>query len=195
MLPTCGLNDHVTAVFEVPLTVALKVALWPPSTDTLAGDRLILTVCGGGVATRVMEAAALLVVFAMLTAVTTTACCEGTLAGAVYNPLTMLPIFGVNDQRTPVFEVPSTAAVNWADCPPISAVEPGATEILTVWVGGGGVVDTGCPTVTVAVAVLVKSARLVAEIVTWASYHIEEGARYTPFTMVPSLGLIAHSTW
>jgi hypothetical protein len=109
--------------------------------------------------------------------------------------LTMLPIFGVNVQWTLVFSVPCTAAVNWADCPPISAVEPGATVILTVGVGGGGAVETGCPTVTVAVAVLVKSARLVAEIVTWASYHIVEGALYTPFTMLPRFGLIAHSTW
>jgi hypothetical protein len=83
MVPTCGLSDHVTAVFDVPLTVALKVALWPPSSDTLAGDRLRLTDCGGGLASRVIEATALLVVFAMLTAVTTTACCEGTLVGAV----------------------------------------------------------------------------------------------------------------
>ena len=104
----------------------------------------------------------------------------------------MLPIFGVNDQLTPVFVVPNTAAVNCADCPPASAVKPGATEMLTV--GGGVDVETGGPTITVAVAVLVRSARLVAEIVTWASYHTEEGALYTPFTMLPRFGLIPHST-
>ena len=83
MVPTCGLSDHVTAVLEVPLTVAVKVALWPPLSDTLPGDRLRLTACGGGLASSVTEATALLLASARLTAVTTTACCEGTLAGAV----------------------------------------------------------------------------------------------------------------
>jgi len=48
MVPTWGLKDHVTFVFEVPLTVGVKVALWPPVSDALPGDKVRLT--AGGVA-------------------------------------------------------------------------------------------------------------------------------------------------
>ncbi len=34
-------------MFEVPLTVAVKVALWPPWRDALPGDKLTLTVGDG----------------------------------------------------------------------------------------------------------------------------------------------------
>jgi len=44
MVPTCGLKDHVTAVLEVPVTVDLNVALWPPVSDALPGDKLTPTV-------------------------------------------------------------------------------------------------------------------------------------------------------
>ena len=47
IVPTCGLKDQVTAVFEVPLTVAVKVALWPPWSDALPGDKLRLTFADG----------------------------------------------------------------------------------------------------------------------------------------------------
>jgi hypothetical protein len=33
IVPTWGLKDHVTAVFEVPVSLALKVALCPPVSD------------------------------------------------------------------------------------------------------------------------------------------------------------------
>ena len=47
MVPTWGFRDHVTAVFKVPLTAALKVALWPPWSDALPGDKLRLTIGDG----------------------------------------------------------------------------------------------------------------------------------------------------
>ena len=43
MVPTCGLKDHVTAVFELPVTAGRKVAFWPPMSDALPGDKLTLT--------------------------------------------------------------------------------------------------------------------------------------------------------
>jgi hypothetical protein len=82
MLPTCGLIDHVTVVFEVPLTVGVKVALLPPVSDTLPGDKLRLT-GGGALASNVTDAVAVLVGSAALVAVTTMVCCEATLAGAL----------------------------------------------------------------------------------------------------------------
>ncbi len=82
MLPTCGLIDHVTAVFEVPLTVGVKVALLPPVSDALLGDKLRLT-GGGALASNVTDAVIVLVGSAALVAITVTVCCEATLAGAV----------------------------------------------------------------------------------------------------------------
>jgi len=82
MLPTCGLIDHVTAVFEVPLTLGVKVALLPPVSDTIAGDKLRLT-GGGALASNVTDAVIVLVGSAALVAITVTDCCEATLAGAV----------------------------------------------------------------------------------------------------------------
>lgn len=44
--PICGFSDQVTLEFEVPLRVAVNVVLWLASSDTFAGDRVMLT--GGG---------------------------------------------------------------------------------------------------------------------------------------------------
>jgi hypothetical protein len=82
MLPTCGLMDHVTDVFEVPLTVGVKVALWAPVSDTLPGDKLRLTGVGA-LACNVTDALAVMLESAALVAVTTMVCCVATLAGAV----------------------------------------------------------------------------------------------------------------
>lgn len=80
------------------------------------------------------------------------------------------------------------------DCPADKFAEPGPIEMLTV-VGVLTVgTDSGCPSVTIAVAVLVVSARLVAEIVTCASFAIDDGAVYTPFTRLPRVGLNDHWT-
>ena len=43
IVPTFGVKDQVTAVVDVPLTVAVKVALWPPMSDAFPGDRLMAT--------------------------------------------------------------------------------------------------------------------------------------------------------
>src|ERR1700733_5419969 len=52
MVPTRGLYDHVTLVSEVPLTRGMKVALWPPLSDALPGDKLrLMTPPGAGLAT------------------------------------------------------------------------------------------------------------------------------------------------
>ena len=48
MVPTCGFKDHITDVCEVPLTIAMKVAIWPPWSATLLGDKRRLTGCDGG---------------------------------------------------------------------------------------------------------------------------------------------------
>ena len=82
MVPTWGVTAHVTAVFEVPLTVAVKVALWPPWSDAVLGDKLRLTT-GGGVAVRVTMAVALLVGSATLDAIIVTVCWLEMVAGAV----------------------------------------------------------------------------------------------------------------
>jgi hypothetical protein len=89
IVPTCGLIVQVTAVFEVPLTVGVNVALWPPVRDALPGDKLRLTVAGGGGVTglatgcRIKEADALLPGFAALVAITVTVSSDVMLAGAV----------------------------------------------------------------------------------------------------------------
>jgi len=75
--------DHVTAVFEVPLTVGVKVALWPPSSDVPPGDRVMLTVCGGAAGCNMSETEAVLPGSAALAAVSWIVSCEGILAGAV----------------------------------------------------------------------------------------------------------------
>jgi hypothetical protein len=45
MVPTCGLKDHVTVVFEVPVTVGVKVALWPPLSDADVGPTVNKIAC------------------------------------------------------------------------------------------------------------------------------------------------------
>jgi hypothetical protein len=67
---------------EFPLTLAVKVALWPPWTDAIAGDTLRVT-ADGGVAIRVTEAVAVLVESATLDAVIVTVCWLERVAGAV----------------------------------------------------------------------------------------------------------------
>lgn len=97
MVPTCGLSDHVKAVLEVPLTSGVNVALCPPVSDAVPGDRL--TLITGGSKIRVTDA--VLLGSAWLMAVTVTVCGEEMLLGAVYTPLNTLPTSGVSDQFTP----------------------------------------------------------------------------------------------
>jgi hypothetical protein len=76
-VPTAGFRDHVTAAFELPLTSGVKVALWPPSSSALAGDKLRLT------EVRVMVAVAVLVGSSTLATVSVTVCKLPMDAGAV----------------------------------------------------------------------------------------------------------------
>jgi hypothetical protein len=160
-------------VFEVPLTVGAKVAVWPPMSDTLLGDNPILTV-GVGLVTgfpagfSTSAADAVFVESAWLVAVSVIVCCDETFVGAVYIPLTTDPRFGVSAQFTAVFVVPDTDAVNCADCPGFKVVEPGDKEIPTGTTGGDKT--------TVAVAIWEGSASLVAMMVTCVSVVTEEGA-------------------
>jgi hypothetical protein len=68
--------DHVTAVFEVPLTVGVKVAVWLPSSEAEDGP----TVSPTGI--NVTVAVALSAEFAALDAVTVTVCWLAIVAGA-----------------------------------------------------------------------------------------------------------------
>jgi hypothetical protein len=79
--------DHVTAEFEVPLTVGVNVAVLPPVSVALPGERLILTVGGGaaGLETgcKITGVLATSLGSAALIADTVTVCCALRLAGAV----------------------------------------------------------------------------------------------------------------
>jgi hypothetical protein len=61
MVPTCGLKDHATVVLVDPFTVGVKVALWPPVSDAVPGERVRLTVVVGAVGISVTKEVADLV--------------------------------------------------------------------------------------------------------------------------------------
>jgi hypothetical protein len=90
--------------------------------------------------------------------------------------LVIVPIGGLKDQVTALFEFPLTVAVKVALWPPWSDAFPGDTPMLTFTDGDAGGSETGFPSNTVAVAVLVESKLLVAEIVTSVSCVKEDGA-------------------
>ena len=46
-MPTAGLRDHVTFVFDVPVTVAVNCSVCDELKDTLAGATVIPTAAGG----------------------------------------------------------------------------------------------------------------------------------------------------
>jgi hypothetical protein len=94
----------------------------------------------------------------------------------------MVPTGGLKDHVTPVLEFPLTVGVKLAVCPPLSVAFLGDKLRLT---GEGGVAFR----VTMAVAVLLGSARLAAVIVTVCRLETVAGAVYTPFVMVPTAGL------
>jgi hypothetical protein len=78
------------------------------------------------------------------------------LAGAVYNPLDeIVPTGAFRDQVTAVLVDPDTAAINCRVCPAITVAAAGDNTIVTV----------GTSVIT-ALAVLVRSARLVAVMLT-----------------------------
>ena len=88
MLPTAGLRLQVTAVFELPVTVAVNCCVWPCPKLACAGLTLTVTGAGGGVlgaggGVKISVAVALLELSATLVAVTVTVCCAAIDAGAV----------------------------------------------------------------------------------------------------------------
>jgi hypothetical protein len=198
IVPTCGLKDHATALFELPVTAVRKVAFWPPMSDALAGDKLTLTdpdpVPGllGGINSKGTDAVSR--GSATLLAVTVMVSWVAILAGAVYIPFEITPTFGVTDQLTSLSAKPSTTAVNCADWPAASVAGPEVIEMLTR-LCAGIMGPWGCTSNTVAVAVLVGSATLVAEMITFESSTKDDGAVYTPLTMLPRAGLSDHRTW
>jgi hypothetical protein len=117
--------DHVTEVFELPLTVAVNccVALGA----IVAATGLIETDTGGGVTVTV--ALANLVESAALVAFTVTEVLEVTV-GAVNRPeLDTVPAVAVH--VTEVLEEPVTVAVNCLVAPEATVADVGLTETLT----------------------------------------------------------------
>ena len=124
---------------------------------------------GESVGFSVTEAVPVLVPFAWLVAVTVNVC-DVTEAGAVYRPVALIVpgVPGGIDQVTAVFDAPVTVAVNCCVC-----------ELLNVAVPGVTVTDIGVM-VTVAVAVFVGSAWLVAVTVMVCCDATVDGGVYTP---------------
>ena len=77
-VPTAGLTDHVTVVFDDPLTVAVNWLVWETVSDAVAGVTDTLTG-----AARAMLALADFVGSAALVALTVTVCATVIEAGAV----------------------------------------------------------------------------------------------------------------
>jgi hypothetical protein len=125
----------------------------------------------GGVSVTVAEA--LFAGSAWLVAVTVTVCCVVMLEGAVYSPVVVPiePTSGLIDHVTAVFVVPETAAVNCCVCDGPRLTVVGETDTLTT---------AGGTSVTVAEALFVESAWLVAVTVTVCCVVMLEGAVYNP---------------
>ena len=98
--------DQVTAVFDVPLTVAVNCCVAPVASVATVG--LMLTVTGGGGAVTVTVAEADLVVSASLVTLTVNV---PAVLGAVYRPAVVI-VPPVVDHVTAVSDVPVTLAVN-----------------------------------------------------------------------------------
>jgi hypothetical protein len=161
-------------VFEVPVTVGVKPALWPPLKDALLGDKVIPIaggVTGFAVGCSVRATDALLFGFMIEVAVKVTDVWAVRFEGAVYNPFTSVPTFGLNDQVTAVLVVPVTVAAKVMDCPAVNVMEPGKTETFTV-----DGVETAWLNKIVAVPTALGLAKLVAETVTCVSLGNEAGA-------------------
>src|SRR6266576_1980087 len=110
MVPTARLNDQVTAVLALPVTVAVNCCCWAALRVTVPGVTVTAT---WAVGFRVITTEVFLVLSAALVAVRVTFCCAVIEAGAVYNPFVdTVPTAGFSDQVTIVFEEPVIVAVN-----------------------------------------------------------------------------------
>jgi hypothetical protein len=128
------LRPQVTAVFEVPVTLAVRG--WTPATGTsaLVGLMLINTESAARIVTL---AEADFVGSATLVAFTVTVAGEGTLAGGAYSPLPeIVPHAALTQpapltlQATSVFEVPITFAKNCWVFPIVTEDSSGITVIV-----------------------------------------------------------------
>jgi hypothetical protein len=117
-----------------------------------------------GLGVSVTLAVANLVESTTLDAVMVTFCALLIVAGAVYTPFTIVPSAGLADQETAVLLVPVTVAAKVADLPAPSDAAAGPTVTATGY------------NVTVALAVFVGSAALVAVTVTVCWLGIIPGA-------------------
>jgi hypothetical protein len=145
-----------------PVTVAVNVVDFPPVSEAVAGDTVTAT------GTKLTLALTFLVGSAALAAVTVTVCADAMVAGAVYTPAAKVPTDGDIDQFTLVLLDPLTVALNVLDCPPVSEAEEGVMLIDTE--------DTDGVNDTMAVALLVLSAALVALTVTDCDVVTNAGA-------------------
>ena len=110
IVPTAGLRDHVTCVFDEPVTVALNCWLWDESKDALAGLTVTPTAAAG---VSEMTACVLPADFPALAAVTVTVCALVMDAGALYRPAAeIVPTAGLTLQVTDGVGDPGTEAVN-----------------------------------------------------------------------------------
>lgn len=156
---------QVTAVFDVPVTMAVNCCVAPVCTEIELGETVTPIGAGGAVVVTVTVAVPDFVVSATLVAVTVTVPAE---AGAVNNPEALIDPAEAC-QVTAVFDVPVIVAVNCCVPPVCTETELGETVALTV----GGLLVT----VTVAWPFLVGSVALVA-----VTVHVPEklGAVYLP---------------
>jgi hypothetical protein len=169
--PVTSFTCHVTAVFAVPVTVAVNCCV--PFTGTLGVDGETVTVIAGA-AVIVTVALSNFVLSATETAVTVTATGFGIVAGAVYNPPAVIvptvaspPAVPLTSHVTAVFAEFATVAVNC--CVPFTATLGVFGETVTVTAGGA-------VTVTDAVPLLVLSACETAVTVTVAGAGTDAGA-------------------
>ena len=141
--------------------MAFNVVDCPPVSEAVEGDTVTAT------GTKLTWALTFFVGSAALAAVTVTVCAEAMVAGAAYTPAAKVPTDGDIDQFTLVLPDPLTVALNVLDCPPVSEAEEGVKLIE---------IDTEGVNDTVAVALLVPSAALVALTVTDCAVVTSAGA-------------------
>jgi hypothetical protein len=169
MLPVAGLTAQATLVPEGKFSTE-NCSVFAGATVTVAGVTVVAEVD----ASRLIVAVALLVVSAALVAVIVMLCATLIVVGAVYKPFTTLPVLELSDQVTATLEVPLTVAVNWVAWPGAKEIVVGVSETLS-----GAVVPPDVlagASAMVALAVLVGSATLAAEIVTCEPALTELGA-------------------
>jgi len=168
---------HDTAVFVVPVTVAVNCICVPAVTRAVTGETLTAT-GGATVTTAEPDMAG----SATEVAITVTCGEVGTLAGAVYKPFAVrvphddVPqLAPVNCQVTPVMVVPLTLATNCCCRPTETVAFAGDTDTFT---------SEDEPRITEARAEAVKSASDVAVTVITFDVGVVAGAEYNPALVI-----------